>query len=110
MFKRITPQMIADWGERLYIRFLELTKRFTSTQIMALLAVIVGVLAGLGTCLFELLLYAIKAGLTHWFTVEQSHFLFLFYPVIGIILASLFVKYVVKDNISEGVTRVLYAM
>ena len=110
MFKRITPQTIADWGERIYIRFLELTKRFTSTQIMALLAVIVGVLAGLGTCLFELLLYGIKAGLTHWFPVEQSHFLFLFYPVIGIILASLFVKYVVKDNISEGVTRVLYAM
>lgn len=77
---------------------------------MALLAIIVGVLAGLGTCLFELLLYGIKAGLTHWFPVEQSHFLFLFYPVIGIILASLFVKYVVKDNISEGVTRVLYAM
>lgn len=110
MFKRITPQTIADWGERIYIRFLELTKRFTSTQIMALLAIIVGVLAGLGTCLFELLLYGIKAGLTHWFPVEQSHFLFLFYPVIGIILASLFVKYVVKDNISEGVTRVLYAM
>ena len=38
MFKRITPQTIADWGERIYIRFLELTKRFTSTQIMALLA------------------------------------------------------------------------
>ena len=107
MFKRITPQTIADWGERIYIRFLELTKRFTSTQIMALLAIIVGVLAGLGTCLFELLLYGIKAGLTHWFPVEQSHFLFLFYPVIGIILASLFVKYVVKDNISEGVTRVI---
>lgn len=73
MFKRITPQTIADWGERIYIRFLELTKRFTSTQIMALLAVIVGVLAGLGTCLFELLLYGIKAGLTHWFPVEQSY-------------------------------------
>ena len=42
MFKRITPQTIADWGERIYIRFLELTKRFTSTQIMALLAIIVG--------------------------------------------------------------------
>ena len=34
MFKRITPQTIADWGERIYIRFLELTKRFTSTQII----------------------------------------------------------------------------
>ena len=36
--------------------------------------------------------------------------LLLFYPAVGIILATLFVKYVVRDNISEGVTRVLYAM
>ena len=110
MFKRITPQTIADWGERIYIRFLELTKRFTSTQIMALLAVIVGVLAGLGTCLFELLLYGIKAGLTHWFPFEQPHFPFLFYPATGIIRASLSVKSVAKTNISEAVPRVLYAL
>lgn len=107
---RLTPQTIALQGERIYRKFMELTRRFSSTQTMALLAVIVGVAAGLGTCLFELLLYGIKAGLTHWFPVEQSHFLFLLYPAVGIVLATLFVKYVVKDNISEGVTRVLYAM
>lgn len=107
---RFTPQTLALQGERIYRKFMELTRRFSSTQTMALLAIIVGVAAGLGTCLFELLLYGIKAGLTHWFPVEQSHFLFLFYPAVGIVLASLFVKYVVKDNISEGVTRVLYAM
>ena len=106
MFKRITPQTIADWGERIYIRFLELTKRFTSTQIMALLAIIVGVLAGLGTCLFELLLYGIKAGLTHWFPVEQSHFLFLFYPS-SVSFCLAFRQIRLKDNISEGVTRVV---
>ena len=31
-------------------------------------------------------------------------------PAVGIILATLFVKYIVRDNISAGVTRVLYAM
>lgn len=103
-------QNFTKYGEQLYLWFLGLTKRLSNSQVMALLAVIVGILAGLGTCVFEVLLYGIKAGLTRWFPVEQSQFLFLLYPVVGIILATLFVKYLVKDNISEGVTRVLYAM
>ena len=97
-------------AERLYLMFLRLTRRLSNSQIMMLLAVIVGVLAGVGTYLFEILLYAIKNGLTRWFPVDSAHFLFLIYPAVGIVLATLFVRYVVRDNISEGVTRVLYAM
>ena len=77
---------------------------------LLILAVVVGALAGLATYLFEILLHLIKDGLTSWFDVNTYHFLYLVYPVIGIILATLFVKYIVRDNISEGVTRVLYAM
>ena len=80
------------------------------TEIMMLLAVVVGILAGLGTYLFEILLHGIKSGLIRWCPVDSAHLLFLIYPAIGIILATLFVKYIVRDNISEGVTRVLYAM
>ncbi|WP_418990789.1 chloride channel protein [Alistipes sp.] len=97
-------------ADRIYRAFLRLTRRLSTSQIMMLLAVVVGVLAGLGTYLFEMLLYAIKSGLTRWFPVDSAHFLFLIYPAVGIILATLFVKYIVRDNISEGVTRVLYAM
>ncbi len=96
--------------DRIYPAFLRLTRRLSNSQIMMLLAVVVGVLASLGTYLFEMLLYAIKSGLTNWFPVDSAHFLFLIYPAVGIILATLFVKYIVRDNISEGVTRVLYAM
>ena len=97
-------------ADRIYPLFLRLTRRLSNRQMMMLLAVVVGVLAGIGTYLFEILLYAIKNGLTNWFPVDSTHFLFLIYPAVGIILATLFVKYIVRDNISEGVTRVLYAM
>ena len=79
-------------------------------KLSLLLAVVVGVLAGLGAYLFEMLLHGIKSGLIRWFPVDSAHILFLIYPAVGIILATLFVKYIVRDNISEGVTRVLYAM
>mgnify|MGYP001523527358 FL=1 len=97
-------------ADRIDPLFLRLTRRLSNRQMMMLLAVVVGVLAGIGTYLFEILLYAIKNGLTNWFPVDSAHFLFLIYPAVGIILATLFVKYIVRDNISEGVTRVLYAM
>ena len=97
-------------ADRIYAAFLRLTRRLSNRQMMMLLAVVVGALAGLGTYLFEMLLYAIKTGLTNWFPVDSAHFLFLIYPAVGIILATLFVRYIVRDNISEGVTRVLYAM
>ncbi len=97
-------------SERIYRWFLAGTRRLNNTQLMIVLAIIVGVLAGLGTYLFEMLLYGITSCLVRWFPQDSAHFLYLVYPAVGIILATLFVKYIVKDNISEGVTRVLYAM
>ena len=96
--------------EKIYRWFLDITKRLTERQMLLILAVVVGALAGVATYLFELLLHLIKSGLVNWFDVDTYHFLYLLYPVIGIVLATLFVRYIVRDNISEGVTRVLYAM
>lgn len=96
--------------ERFYQYYLWLTHRLSDRQLMMVLAVVVGIAAGLGTYIFEVLLHFIREGLVNWFRVERAQFLYLIYPAIGIILATLFVKYIVKDNISEGVTRVLYAM
>ncbi len=96
--------------EKIYQWFLGITKRLTERQMLLILAVVVGALAGVATYLFEMLLHLIKSGLVNWFDVDTYHFLYLIYPVIGIVLATLFVKFIVRDNISEGVTRVLYAM
>ncbi len=75
--------------EHIYREFLRLTRRLSNSQIMMLLAVVVGILAGLGTYLFEILLHGIKSGLIRWFPVDSAHFLLLIYPAVGIILATL---------------------
>ena len=99
----ITREQITEW-------IVSRIKRLTNAQLMGVLAVVVGLCAGLGTCLFEMLLYGVRAALVTWFPADRAQFLYLIYPAIGIVLATLFVKYIVKDSISEGVTRVLYAM
>ena len=59
-------------ADRIYLEFLRLTRRLSNSQIMMLLAVVVGVLAGLGTYLFEILLHGIKSGLIRWFPVDSA--------------------------------------
>ena len=94
----------------IYNGYLAISRRLTEAQTMAILAVLVGLCAGVGAYIFNTLLHTITHSLTSWTPNDQAQWLYLIYPAIGIILATLFVKYVVKDGISEGVTRVLYAM
>lgn len=96
--------------DRIFEGFQHLTSRLSNSQVMAILAILVGLCAGVGAFIFNTLLHTITELLTSWTPADQAQWLYLVYPGIGIILATLFVKYIVKDGISEGVTRVLYAM
>ena len=96
--------------DRIFEVFQGLTRGLRDSHVMAILAIMVGLCAGLGAFIFNTLLHMITELLTSWTPEDQAQWLYLVYPGIGIILATLFVKYVVKDGISEGVTRVLYAM
>ncbi len=96
--------------DQIFESFQRITGRLTNSQTMALLGVLVGLCAGVGAFIFNTLLHTITQLLTSWTPADEAQWLYLVYPGIGIILATLFVKYVVKDGISEGVTRVLYAM
>ncbi|MBR7129677.1 MAG: chloride channel protein, partial [Tidjanibacter sp.] len=86
------------------------TRRISVRQLTFIMAIVIGLVAGGVTCIFEWLLEGIKAGLTSWFPRESTGWLYLVYPMVGIILATLFVRHIVKDDISEGVTKVLKAM
>jgi CIC family chloride channel protein len=94
----------------IYNGYLAVSRRLSDAQTMAILAVLVGLCAGVGAYIFNTLLHLITESLTSWTPDDQAQWLYLIYPAIGIILATLFVKHIVKDGISEGVTRVLYAM
>ena len=74
------------------------------------LALLVGVLGGVAALVLKTLIHLISNFLTSHLSICKGNYLFLFYPVAGILLSSLYVKYVVRDNISHGVTRVLYAI
>ena len=77
---------------------------------LLILAFLVGLLSAVAAYILHGLINTIVALLTGKFQADSYNWLYLVYPVIGIWLTSLFVRYVVKDNISHGITRILYAI
>lgn len=92
------------------IRPLIWLKRQPEQRMMMILAVIVGLGSGFAAVILKTLIELIGGLLTGWFDTSWNSLLLLIYPGVGMFLSLLFVKYVVKDDIGHGVTKVLYAI
>ncbi|ETD21728.1 MULTISPECIES: chloride channel protein [Prevotellaceae] len=82
----------------------------TRRQMTLILSFFIGLLASVAAYTLHWIISEIQYLLTAGFSYTSYNWLYLVLPVVGIYLTSLFVKYVVKDNISHGITRVLYAI
>ena len=71
------------------------------------LAFLVGLFSAVAAFVLHSVINQIVALLTSSFDKANANWLYLVYPVIGIYLTTLFVRYIVKDNISHGLTRIL---
>ena len=85
-------------------------KNISDCQFVLILAFIVGFLAAVAAYILHFIIEEIETLITSGFRITTINWLYLLYPVIGIWLTSLFVKYIVRDQISHGITRVLYAI
>ncbi|MDE6287994.1 MAG: chloride channel protein, partial [Muribaculaceae bacterium] len=74
------------------------------------LALLVGVFAGLAAQLLKYLIHTISGILTSHIDLYSANYLYILLPTLGVVITALYVRYVVKDNISHGVTRVLWAI
>lgn len=85
-------------------------KHVSDRELVLVLAFAVGFLASLAAYILHVIIKLIQELVTSGFQVSTINWLYLIYPIVGIWLTSLFVKYIVRDNISHGITRVLYAI
>ena len=91
-------------------RLHEWQEHVSEKMFMIILALIVGFFAAVAAFFLHWIINQIVLLLTSQFDRTGANWLYLVYPVVGIYLTSLFVRYIVKDNISHGITRILYAI
>lgn len=85
-------------------------ERIGEARFILLLSLLIGVLTALAALALHFIIRQIEHLLTSSFLSDQSNWLYLIYPVVGIYFTALFVKYVVKDDIGHGITKILYAI
>lgn len=93
-------QIITDW----------IKGNHTERQVVLMLSLFVGLCTGLTAFVLKSLIEEIKHLLTSDFGIEDANLLYLVFPAVGILITMLFVRYIVRGDISHGVTKILYAM
>lgn len=85
-------------------------KHIKEKNFVLILAFVTGLACGFGALIFKWLIHFISGGLL--FNIDQTsgNYIYLIYPFIGILIVSCYVRYVVRDNIAHGVTKVLYSI
>lgn len=95
----------------LFVKFLVWREHHIKERnFLMFLALLVGVVGGLAAQLLKFLIHTISGALTSHIDLHSGNYLYILLPTLGVVITMLYVRYVVKDNISHGVTRVLWAI
>ncbi len=84
--------------------------KIDQVKLVYFLSLIVGLLSALAAAVLKYSIHYLHKILTEGITSESGAILYLAYPLLGIFMTYMFIKYVVKDNIGHGVSRILYSI
>lgn len=85
-------------------------KHVNDRQFISFLAILVGITSGLAAVIIKNAVHLISSFLQRNSSVEYQNFLYVVYPTIGISIAVLFIKYVIKRPVRHGIPNVLYGI
>jgi chloride channel protein, CIC family len=89
------------------------TNRFADidqVKLVYFLSLIVGLLSALAAAFLKYAIHYTGRLLNSLASDSNTSFLYFFYPIVGMFITLIFVKFIVKDKISHGISRILYAM
>ncbi len=98
---------VNSWYTRIVNR---ISERLNHRQQMYVFSLFIGIVSGLAAVLLKNAVH-----FTHMIVVEKAelfhiNFIYLALPMVGIILTILYVKYLVKDEMGHGITKILYSI
>jgi CIC family chloride channel protein len=67
-------------------------------------------LSAIAAAILKYSIHYIHTLLTEGITSNSASYLYLAYPLLGMLFTYLFIRYVVKDNIRHGISRILYSI
>ncbi|MEA3462420.1 MAG: chloride channel protein, partial [Bacteroidota bacterium] len=95
---------------RIQQQILRAIRGIRQRQLMLGLSVIIGLLAGTAAVLLKNLTHFVERESKSWLLGDQSSELSYLLPLGGIMLTMLFVKYLLKQDIGHGISKILFAI
>lgn len=92
------------------IRIIRYTHKMPRNRLMIILSIVVGFVVGMLAVLMKNLVFGIQRLLTGEFSVDYSNYKFVLFPAIGIFLTIIFVKFILRKPVRDGIPNVLYAI
>ncbi len=89
-----------EWRER----------HISEKHLVLLLSFFVGAFSAAAAALLKSFIHLIQWFVENHLIANEHTWWYLITPLIGITLAALFVRYIVRDDISHGITKILYAI
>ncbi len=84
--------------------------KLPKNQIMIILSIVIGFVGGLIAVIMKNIVFYIRELLTSDFSVSYSNYLYVVYPAIGILATVIFVKFILRKPVRDGIPNVLYAI
>jgi CIC family chloride channel protein len=111
MTKPETSLNAPSWMQKRLKRFIRWrTNNLNDKQYIMILSVVVGIIAGLSAIVIKKSAHYIKELLTSSFSGDYANELYILYPAIGILLAVVFMRFVIRREPGHGIPGVLHAI
>lgn len=91
-------------------RFWAIFRSLGERRITLILSFVIGLLSGVAGVVLKNTLHWVRDFVGGLVPMNTASLLYFGLPTIGILLALLFVRYLIKDDLSHGVTKVLYSI
>ena len=85
-------------------------RHLSDRSFVLILSIIIGFLAGIAAAILKVSVINLGEYLFSFYSDNDTILPLIIFPIIGIILTIIFLKYIVKDNVSHGVPRILYVI
>lgn len=90
--------------------WLIISRKLPPQRLMIVLSIIIGFLGGMVAVVMKNVVYYLRQLLTSGFSAEYYNIQYVIYPAIGILLTIIFVKYILRHEVRDGIPNVLYAI
>lgn len=85
-------------------------KNLNDKQFLMILGIVIGFLGGVAATIIKKSVHFIHSMLTDDFAIDYHNFLYFALPMIGICIAVVYTKFIVRQHVGHGIPSVLYAI